>query len=210
VLIEAGRWERGLATLRRALSIDGALAQARHAIGRGYALMGDYDSAFEALGPFPTGEHDIPPYVLMRGRFALWRKDRADAAALTEQLLRSSANEIGKFRMAALLAIARTGTVSDEGVAQIEASLPLEVRYQPRRIAFHAQVRTEVKLGGGRVDEALADLRAADANGLVDVLWLDRCPLFDTVRDRPEFIAIRKSTADRAERVAEILDPKPA
>jgi len=73
--------------------------------------------------------------------------------------------------------------------------LPLELRFQPRRIAFHAQVRTEAKLGGGRIEAALADLRVADANGLLDILWLDRCALFDKVRDRPEFIAIRKSTA---------------
>ena len=209
VLLEVGRSERGIATLRRALSIDSALAQARHAIGRGYALLGDYDSALEALGPFPTVAADIPPYVLMRGRMALWKNDRESAATMTEQLLRSEANEIGKFRMAALLAIVRTGTVTDEAVAQIDASLPLEVRFQPRRVAFHAQVRTEAKLGGGRIEAALADLRTADANGLLDILWLDRCALFDKVRDRPEFIAIRKSTADRAERVADVLDPKP-
>jgi hypothetical protein len=173
-----------------------------------YALLGDYESALEALGPFPAIATDIPPYVLMRGRIALWRNDREGAAKLTEQLLRSEANEIGKFRMAALLAIVRTGTLTDEAVAQIDASLPLEVRFQPRRIAFHAQVRTEAKLGGGRVEAALADLRVADANGLLDILWLDRCALFDKVRDRPEFIAIRKSTGDRAERVADVLDPK--
>ncbi|MDB5213405.1 MAG: Adenylate cyclase, partial [Myxococcaceae bacterium] len=78
-------------------------------------------------------------------------------------------------------------------------------RLKPRRVSFHAQIRTELKLGGGRIEEALADLRVADSNGLLDRLWLDRCPLFDLVRDRPEYLAIQKSTTARAERVAEIL-----
>ena len=210
VLIECGRWELGIATIRRALAIDSTLAQARQSIGRAYALVGDYDSALEAFGPFPTSSSDIPPYVLMRGRIALWRHDREEAAALAAQLLKSDTTELGKFRMAALLKIVRTGKLDDEVNAQVESSLPLDVRFQPRRLAFHAQVRTELKLGGGRIEEGLADLRTADANGLIDILWLDRCPVFDAVRDRPEFETVRKSTAGRADRVVEILDPKPA
>ncbi|MEA2749658.1 MAG: eukaryotic-like serine/threonine-protein kinase [Myxococcales bacterium] len=205
VLLEVGRSELGIATLRRALAIDSTLAQARQSIGRGYALLGDYDSAFEALGTFPTNMSDVAPYVLIRGRIAMWRNDRVGAQQLAEELGRSAAASIGKFRMHALLKVTITRQLTDEINREVDAALPIDSRLKPRRVSFHAQIRTELKLGGGRIEEALADLRVADSNGLLDRLWLDRCPLFDLVRDRPEYLAIQKSTTARAERVAEIL-----
>ena len=210
VLVECGRWELGITTLRRALSIDSNLAQARQAIGRGYALVGDYDSALEALGPFPTDLTDVFPYVLIRGRMALWRGDRAAAQELSDELAKAVIVPAAKTRMTSLLEIARTGVLTDAVNANVEQSLALDQAFQPRRVSFHAQVRTELKLGGGRIEEGLVDLRVADNNGLLDLLWLDNCPLFDLVRDRPEYIAIRRSTADRAERVLAILDPRPS
>jgi tetratricopeptide (TPR) repeat protein len=210
VLVECGRWELGIATLRRALASDNALSQARQAIGRGYGLVGDYDSALEALGTFPTDLMDVFPYVLIRGRMALWRGDRAAARKLSAELAKANIPPVAARRMTALLEIAVTGELTDAVNAEVEESLALDRAYQPRRVSFHAQVRTELKLGGGRIEEGLVDLRVADSNGLLDLLWLDRCPLFDLVRHRPEYIAIRKSTAERAERVLAILDPLPS
>jgi serine/threonine-protein kinase len=209
VLIEVGRWELGISTLRRALSIDSGMAQARQSVGRAYALVGDMDAALEALGPFPREPNEVAPYVLIRGRIALWRRDTAAARELASGLSRFETVDIGKRRFEALLAVTMTGTLPDAVIGDVEASLPLDARYQPRRVSFHAQIRTELKLAGGRIEEALVDLRAADNNGLLDLLWLDQCALFDLVRDRPEYIAIRKSTAERAARVIEILDPTP-
>jgi serine/threonine-protein kinase len=210
VLVEVGRWQLGISTLRRALAIESGMAQASQTIGRAYALVGDMDAAIEALGPFPRDPSEIAPYVLIRGRIAMWHRDRAAAQALATELEAREVTEIGKARLAALLAITTTGTIPDAAVAELEASLPFDARYHPKRVSFHAQIRTEMKLGGGRIEEALADLRVADNNGLLDLLWLDRCGLFDVVRDRPEYITIRKSTAERAARVIEILDPTPS
>jgi len=210
ILVECGRWELGIATLRRALAIESSMAQARQSIGRAYALVGDYDSAIEALGSFPADLADVAPYVLIRGRIALWRNDRAGARALADELEKANINPDAKFRMNAVLGIALTGELPDAVNASIEATLGFNKNYQPRRLSFHAQVRTELRLGGGRIEEALADLRIADNNGLLDLLWLDRCPLFELVRDRPEYIAIRENTAARVERVLEILAPAPS
>jgi hypothetical protein len=190
--------------------MESGLAQARTAIARAYALVGDDVAASEALGPFPTLATDIPPYVLLCARIALWRKNTGAARDLAERLAQSKTPAPLNFRMQALLQISLTPDMSNEANAEIEAALPIDPPYQPRRISFHAQVRTELKLGAGRIEEALADLRVADTNGLIDRLWLERCPLFELVRDRPEYIAIQKSTAARAERVIEILDPRRA
>jgi TolB-like protein/predicted Ser/Thr protein kinase len=205
VLVEAGRAELGIATLRRALAIDNTLSQTRQAIARAYALLGDYDSAFETLGPFPAHRGDVVPYVLLRGRIATWTNNPESARQLADELARSDAEESGKLRMQALLGVAITHRLPETILRELEAALPFDRRYQPRRVSFHAQLRTELKLGAGLIDDALADLRVADSHGLLDRLWLERCPLFERVRDRPEYIAIQKSTAARAERVLEIL-----
>jgi TolB-like protein/predicted Ser/Thr protein kinase len=205
LLIEVGRAERGIATLTRALAIDNTLSQARQAIARAHALLGDYDSVLEALGPFPTTAGDVAPHVLLRARIAMWTSDREAAQRLSDALARSNVEESDKFRMHALLSIAITAQLSEAVNRDLEAFLGFDRRFQPRRMSFHAQLRTEMKLGGGRIEEALADLRVADNNGLLDRLWLERCPLFELVCERPEYLAIKRSTAERAERVLAIL-----
>jgi hypothetical protein len=50
----------------------------------------------------------------------------------------------------------------------------------------------------GEWDEALTLLEAADASKLVDVNWLDLCPLLAPVRRHPRFQAVRAHTAARA------------
>ena len=64
-----------------------------------------------------------------------------------------------------------------------------------------------MRLGAGQLEEGLVELRTADDNGLIDRLWLERCPLVERVRDRPEYVAIQRSTTRRTERIIEVLDP---
>ena len=72
MLVEMGRTDLGLATLRRALAHDPNMAQATHTIARVHALLGDPERASEVLGPVPRDANDIVPYLLMKGRIALW------------------------------------------------------------------------------------------------------------------------------------------
>jgi serine/threonine-protein kinase len=82
-----------------------------------------------------------------------------------------------------------------------------DTTYSKRRIAFHGQMRCELKLSCGLLEEAIDDLKIANENGLSDLLWIEKCPLLDAIRDRPEFVEVRRKTLTRAARIAEILDP---
>jgi serine/threonine-protein kinase len=125
---------------------------------------------------------------------------------LLDTIQRSPAGPGLQQRLGVLLEAASTGAAPAELFAALDAALPLDVRYSPRRLSFHAQIRTETLLGVGLIEEAVAALRVADHNGVLDLIWLDGCPLFELVKNRPEYIAVRSSTAIRAERVAELLD----
>ena len=89
----------------------------------------------------------------------------------------------------------------------MESSLPIDTSFSPRRSAFHAQMRAEVRFGVGEIASAMNDLRQADTNGLLDLLWLDRCPVFDGVRAMADFVTIRENTVVRAARVGRVFDP---
>ena len=208
ILVEVGRTELAMRTLRKALAIDPTMLLARHTIVRAHALLGEKDAADELLGPPPVDPNDFSPHMLLKARMAMWRRDVAEAEAIT-RIVDASTNALSFTRAAVLgmTEVTRTGTLSPAIRADLEHGLAFDPSFVPRRLCFHAQYRVDIKLAGGDVEGALHDLRVGDKNGLLDVLWLDRNPLFDAIRERPEVIAIRASTAARAERVARVLAP---
>lgn len=207
VLVEIGHGEIGAELLRRALAIDPNMVHARHALARASALDGDFDAFHAMLGPPPEHEGDLLGQLFLCGRIALWRGDAAEAARLRE-VARPYARGGAWTNLDELLGVGITRYLDVETVKRMEAAMPLNGAVVPRRASFFAQVRTELKLATGHVESGLQDLRAADANGLLDLDWLDRCPLFGEVRRTSAvFAEVRESTARRAARVVEILVP---
>ena len=74
-----------------------------------------------------------------------------------------------------------------------------------RRILSGLQTRCEVACFAGDVDYALQTLTTADQLGLIDLLWLDRCPLLDPIRDDSEFATVRESVNVRCQLLCETL-----
>ena len=69
-----------------------------------------------------------------------------------------------------------------------------------RRRVVVAQLKTEVCAFLGDVEGALAALGAAEAANLVDLLWLERCPLLEPVRADGRVAAIAaRMTRDAAD-----------
>jgi hypothetical protein len=68
-----------------------------------------------------------------------------------------------------------------------------------RMAAFGRQMATEVMLARSDAELALHHLAAAAALPLIDLAWMDRCPLFAGVRDEPRFAAARALVAARVD-----------
>ena len=208
VLIEVGRVKLGLATLRRALAIEPSLSHSRQSIARSYALLGDLDAMRDAIGPVPADPSELTPHLIMRARFAMWRGDVAEAEAVALEFERHpEASPVLKQNALVMAGITKAPTLGAAALRDLDERLALDKRFAPRRISFHAQLRVEMKLACNELDAALEDLRIADANGLLDLLWLDRCPLLERVRGRPELDIVRESTSARADRIIRILAP---
>lgn len=64
------------------------------------------------------------------------------------------------------------------------------------------QIMTELAMVLHEPDRALESARVAADVGLIDIAWLDRCPLFDTeLTSRPEWILLHGEVAARAARM---------
>lgn len=208
LLLEAMRPEAGMQILTRALAIDPEITLVKHTIARAYALDGDHERFLEFLGPVPShNPFEQIAYFLTMGRIACWSPDRAVRDDFVSRL-RAVATPDAQHAVRGLVSIATTSTLSEDEKVSIDRGLPIrDTTYSRRRVAFHGQMRCELKLSCGLVDEAVQELKVADENGLSDLLWIEKCPLLEKIHRRPEFAEVRRNTLARAKRVAEILDP---
>ena len=71
-----------------------------------------------------------------------------------------------------------------------------------RRATFANQLTAELQAYLGETDASFKSLRGAVDAGLVDITWLERCPLFDEMRSDPRFAEIRRDVVDRIARIA--------
>jgi serine/threonine-protein kinase len=192
LLAEAGSAKEGLILLRRATVADPELATARVAIHRTLALMEDWDHAAPELGvPKPRADVGIS-----YARGLLWRRDVEGARALVDALPAMDIAALAKNWTVGLLS-PLFGPIDVERVRQ---ALPLDVG-APSRVAFFAQLRAEAFAIGDMLELAIDSAEAADANGTLDVLWMDRCPALTAIRNEPRFVAVAARTFARAQRV---------
>ena len=74
-----------------------------------------------------------------------------------------------------------------------------------RRRSFLAQLASEAAGAAADVETCLSMLLRANAHGLFDLHWLDRCPVLACVRSEPRFQIIRNDVAARAEAIHDAL-----
>jgi eukaryotic-like serine/threonine-protein kinase len=75
-----------------------------------------------------------------------------------------------------------------------------------RRPMFLRQIAAEMLAFVGRNDSSLQMVAEADALGLIDVTWMDRCPLLAPMRTLPAFVALRERVAARAKGALDVLE----
>lgn len=206
LLIEVGRTEHGIAMLERALAIDPDVSHARHAMARVAALLGDRDGFERTMGPLPAHPGDVAAHTLTRGRVLLWYGDVEGTRALAAEIPSLPLPSYARYLVDGLLRISSSKTLAPADAASLAEALPLDPRLPARQLSFNAQLRTELKTASGDRQGALDDLRFADGEGLLDRLWLDRCPLLVDLCGYPDFLHVRANVERRAARVAERFD----
>lgn len=207
IMAEVGREQEGIGYLRRAYSIDPDNVAPRYQIARVYAILGDVTRMLEELGPPPSHPGDLALWYLVQARNALWRRDAAGAERLCQMAHASpTLPPSARFGLDQLLGVAMGTNAHAIERSNFDRVLPVDASRTPRRAAFNAQLRAETAGALGDMEVALESLRLADGNSLVDIVWLDHCPLWTSLRGTPEYQMLRDRVAVRAQRVCETLE----
>jgi serine/threonine-protein kinase len=203
ILIEIGRDDDGLALLRRASARDPEHRSSYLARARVRALAGDSETAFEIMDEWRLAESDMLPFFVSLARLVVWTLDVDRMKALLAKLDAVEAPPRVRIPVETMLRTLVNRSLAPESLHMMNVALPIDERPTPRRACFNAQVRAELAAAGNEPEIAMAALRAADAQGLIDIAWLDRCQVLAPIRTHAEYARIRANVAVRAQRVLE-------
>lgn len=206
LLIEVGALERGLAYLDRAHELDPSLIVSKLTATLGRALAGDWERVMQDFFRVPPDPFDRAMYWIYRARAALWRDETALLLPDLGDLPPSAAGSI-----MAMFHIVGARRIEGPARGLLEQMLPTtpSPTVAPRRAVLNAELRVELLAHAGLVDEALAALRDADAAGLADIVWLERCPTLASVRTHADVQRIHRNVTARASRIRSALGSRP-
>jgi serine/threonine-protein kinase len=194
LLAEVGALHEGIRYLKNALALDPEAPLATQNLSRAYALLGDW-ARFDALDV----DRGNSSAMMARARFAVWRRDLPRAKALlAEAKVSGQRPSPGLLMLEAILeGKVPTGVPFDPGW---ETPPPGTMQGGDRRWqAFRFQIEVEILALLGQFDEAFEKLQKSVEYGLIDLAWVDWCPLFVPMRQDPRFMAIRELVEKRAE-----------
>jgi serine/threonine-protein kinase len=192
ILCEAGRAQDGLQRLRIAHALDPTLEVTRWEIIRTQALCGDWAPAVEALAAARSvGEQaDLSPI-----RLSVWTRDRKSIEHWANE---KDVPDALRYALQGYLA----SKPASELYEAADSAMPGEGA-SARRHCFVLQIAAEVSALMSDPSVAIEALVRADRYGLIDLLWLDGLPLFDDLRQRPDFERVRASVQRRVDAICD-------
>jgi TolB-like protein len=199
ILVEVGRPEEGVAFLERALLLEPRIGRARGDIVRVRALLGEWSEVEPLYSTMPADEAEQNGVWFMRARIALWRGD-VDWA--TRAMLEMPASFALRAPVEGLCGVITTRVVPESIMTLLDTLGKVTGRVR-RRPIFFRQLRAEALAYVGDEAGALLAIEDAASLGLIDIVWLDHCPLFNAMRGSRRFAAPREAVAERAALVLE-------
>ena len=170
-------------------------------IARLEALEGNFASADERVNKLLADPDDSLRQLgsVFQARLAAWRSDLPGlrrSAGFIAPRVGEVANSVAEF-------LNESTTAGDIGLDTWQRFIS-QFTHPDRPIRqqlMGLQLLAEIAVVVNREQVALATLRNAAHLGLMDVVWLDQCPLFKRFGNLPEFGRIRRDVSDRAQRV---------
>jgi eukaryotic-like serine/threonine-protein kinase len=195
LLAEAGDLLLGIRFLETAHALDPHALLNSVALARSHALLGDWTRCNAVFDSLDVLGLNLAP----RTRFLMWRRDLAGASALLASLLSREGPESPWMKILRIM----LGDKMPESFVIYPEGPSGTAKGDPRRRAFLLQLQAEASAFFGDDDRALAHVRESVEEGLIDIAWVDRCPLLAPLRQDPRFSAIREPVARRAEEILE-------
>jgi serine/threonine-protein kinase len=199
ILSETGPVERALHHTALAVQLDPDFrVQAGMALARVNAIRGDWAEAWRISDEILASSEDGRGFINY-ARLASWAGDRQRA----QRVLDHPVVLAGK-------------APSGRGIAQFVVDRKERPRLDRvftaafststvswRTLAFAKQAEAEI--AAGNPTETLDLVRRSVEAGLIDILWMDGCPLLASIRTDPAFPALREIVAERAKAIQRAL-----
>ncbi len=192
---EAGRPDEGVRQLRLASELDPTRVPTLVGVARRHALAGDGEGFERVLTEMRRrAAPDVGVLIQLELRHSIWNGD-VERLRRCRDLARQS--PLPPMRFLEMLANCALGEVAPEAVEVAMGQLLATVS-SPRFASVIHQVLAETYCSLVRVDLAMEHLRVIADTVLVDLEWLDHCPVFTELREHPDFAGVRTKAAARA------------
>jgi serine/threonine-protein kinase len=201
IMREIGPLETAIRHFKTALELNPNLIRARWDLANAYALTGQWDLADELLEIEidPDNEAQLDIREATRTRIDTWRDepkwlDSEAARPLTADS--APVRVMTEYRREVI----RTGQFSSEHLAFYKRALAVSIDGTRYRLVIH-QLGAEGFAAAGAYDDVFDAIEGAVDAGLLDLMWLEHCPLFDSIQSDPRFEQGRRRVAERVKEI---------
>jgi serine/threonine-protein kinase len=198
ILLEIGEEDDGRRRLEAAIQLDDHVPLAHAALGRMHALHKDWE-AVERLYRAAAGNDGTQGAWIALTRVVLWRRDEIDILPMMERIVREMPERTVPNTVLGVVRDRRLPPAWDEFLAN-----RLGPAASARSRIFFSQLESEIHAYLGDRERVFAPLDKAVDTGLIDLAWLEGCPLFDdAIRADPRFQAALGRLRERVGRIRE-------
>jgi eukaryotic-like serine/threonine-protein kinase len=192
ILLEAGLVDEAIFRLETALSLDASELMPRWDLARARALLGDWATTGALLELPVEDEANRFHKTVMRARFGLWR---GTPFPIDDMPLTAETIPVQYARI--LRDVLATSRLTSEQRAFLRAK---SGRSEPgsRLRPLFSQMYAEILGFLGEDETVLVAIGHAVEAGLFDALWMQRCPLLESVRSDHRFAPLRARVDERA------------
>ncbi|MFP2958824.1 protein kinase domain-containing protein [Myxococcus sp. 1LA] len=194
---EAGRVDEGMPRLKLAYALEPGMAICLVEVARCSALRGDeatYQWCMERLRSQPLLNM---PVLILRMRVSAWKGDLDDVRQCRAALQEDPSHMA--FHVANYCTMA-LGEVSVESALAILDGL-LSRQVDTRFASMLCQLAAELMCIRGAPAEALRYVQQAADLALIDLEWMDRCPVLTPLRALPGYAETRRKVRSRVEAI---------
>jgi len=194
MLGESGHPHEALRHLELAVRFDLLGRNASLERVRIYDLLGDTESSRRELAALANSAGPmIRAFAPFRSR--VWHGDKEGVRATRDDIAKQGGAEAQYY----VPMIDETlKAMSREPFVDVFRQMADASHASLRRRSYFYQISAEMNAVAGKRAEALDSLERASDVLLFDVLWLDRCPMLDSLRDDPRFARSRAVAGSRA------------
>jgi len=190
--IEAGDAKAGLENVEAALDIDPSLHAGYYERARYHGLYGD-PVLFEDLSKHLYSLNERVLWGQLEVRVGAWRHEPDRIRRGLEALVRSPHPIAGPLSLYARVVLRDIAPPPGFGIGNTEFSV------SPRVRSIALQMQAEALAAIGEIEAAATCVASAATTVLVDLDWMDRCPLLEPVRQNEKFAEWRRAVALRCE-----------